>query len=63
MATLNLELAISTRYRIERVMYRGRCGIETGCLLRETETREVFSRTLHSWILFCFITLALTESV
>ena len=30
MATLNLEPAISTRYRIERVMYRGRCGIETG---------------------------------
>ena len=24
MATLNLEPAISTRYRIERVMYRGR---------------------------------------
>ena len=30
MATLNLEPAISTRYRIERVMYRGRCSIETG---------------------------------
>ena len=30
MATLNLEPAISTRYRIERVMYRGRCGIEDG---------------------------------
>ena len=30
MATLNLEPAISTQYRIERVMYRGRCGIETG---------------------------------
>ena len=30
MATLNLEPAISTRYRIERVMYRGQCGIETG---------------------------------
>ena len=27
MATLNLEPAISTRYRIERVMYRGRCSI------------------------------------
>ena len=30
MATLNLEPAISTRYRIERVMYRGRCSIKTG---------------------------------
>ena len=30
MATLNLEPAISTRYRIERVMNRGRCSIETG---------------------------------
>ena len=30
MATLNLEPAISTRSRIERVMYRGRCSIETG---------------------------------
>ena len=30
MATLNLEPSISTRYRIERVMYRGRCSIETG---------------------------------
>ena len=34
MTTLNLEPAISTRYRIEgqieRVMYRGRCSIETG---------------------------------
>ena len=27
MATLNLEPAISTRYRIERLMYRGRCGL------------------------------------
>ena len=32
MATLNLEPAISTRYRIERVMYRGRCGIERRAL-------------------------------
>ena len=49
MATLNLEPAISTRYLMERVMYRGRCSNQNG--LAHCSTANSARATESAWSL------------